>query len=443
MVDSFGPIAKAATTLSMPWKEIGIVEKQKQFVEQWLAEEWTMTELCARYGVSRQAGYNVWARYQQAGWEGLEPRSRAPRSHPNQTAVELERGIVELRRAHMRWGPRKLKAFLERRQPERDWPAASTMGELLRREGLVIARKKRHRVEPYSAPLAHATAPNRVWCADFKGWRRTQDGERIDPLTLSDACSRYLLRCQTVSKTDTAQVQSIFEAAFREYGMPQAVRTDNGAPFASRSLRGLSRLALWLIKLGIVPERIEAAHPEQNGRHERMHRTLQQETMSPMAANRRAQQHRFDQFRREFNQQRPHEALGMRTPDSCYRASLRAFPARLPQPEYPAHMQVRKVHAGGEFAWRGHRHIFLSETLVGEHVGLELIHDQDQQDRWYTIYFAHVPLARFDSHTCTVQRWQPELDFYIEDAKEGEQTSPSSALHPLNPEQNLSTMSPV
>jgi len=175
----------------MPWKVIGIVEKQKQFVEQWLSQEWTMTELCARHGVSRQAGYNTVGRYQQAGWKGLDPRSRAPRRHPNQTSAELEQRIVELRREHMRWGPRKLKAVLERRRPQVSWPAASTMGELLRREGLAIARKKRRRVEPYTAPFASASEPNRVWCADFKGWGRTLDGERIDPLTLSDACSRY------------------------------------------------------------------------------------------------------------------------------------------------------------------------------------------------------------------------------------------------------------
>ncbi len=245
------------------------------------------------------------------------------------------------------------------------------MGALLRREGLVIARRKRRRVDPYTAPFASATEPNAVWCADFKGWGRTQDGERIDPLTVSDACSRYLLHCQAVEKTDTARVQAIFEAAFREYGMPEAIRTDNGAPFASRAIRGLSRLSVWLIKLGIVPERIQPAHPEQNGRHERMHLTLQQETMSPMAANRRAQQQRFEHFRREYNQQRPHEALGMRTPASCYRTSPRCYSARVPEPEYPSHMHVRKVHAGGEIAWRGHRHVFLTETLIGEHVALE------------------------------------------------------------------------
>ena len=230
-----------------------------------------MSELCARHGISRQAGYSTLARYQGDGWEGLGEHSRAPRCHPSQTSRELEQQIVELRHEHMRWGPRKLKAVLERQQPDETWPAASTMGELLRREGLVIACKKRRRNDPYTAPFAAAAAPNRVWCGDFKGWSRTRDGERIDPLTISDACTRYLLRCQAVEKTDTLRVQAIFEAAFREYGMPEAIRTDNGAPFASRAIAGLSRLAVGWMKLGIRPERIQPAHPEQNGRHERMH----------------------------------------------------------------------------------------------------------------------------------------------------------------------------
>jgi len=344
----------------------------------------------------------------------LEARSRAPQRHPNQTAAELEQGIVALRQAHMRWGPRKLKVVLERQRPEVSWPAISTMGELLRREGLAIARKKRRRVQPYTAPFASASEPNRVWCADFKGWGRTQDGERIDPLTVSDACSRYLLRCQAVEKTDTARVQAILEAAFREYGLPEAIRTDN-----------------------IVPERIQPAHPEQNGRHERMHLTLQQETMSPMAANRRAQQRRFEQFRREYNQQRPHEALGMQTPARCYTASPRGYPARVPEPESPSPLHVRKVRDRGDIAWRGHRHVFLTEARIGEHVGLEAI-----DERWYTIFFADVPLARFDGWSCTVHRLPPAKDFYLKDAKEGE-LPPSSALHPQNPDQNLSTMSPV
>jgi len=413
-----------------------MVEKRRQFVEQWLSEEWTMTELCARHGISRQAGYNTLARYQQAGWEGVEERSRAPLRHPNRTGAEIEQQIVELRHQHMRWGPRKLKAVLERQQPDRTWPAVSTMGELLRREGLVIARKKRRRTDPYTAPFAAADAPNRVWCGDFKGWGRTQDGVRIDPLTLTDACSRYLLRCQAVEKTDTERAQAIFEAAFREYGLPEAIRTDNGAPFASRAIAGLSRLAVWWMKLGIEPERIQPAHPEQNGRHERMHLTLQQETMSPMAANRRAQQRRFEQFRREFNEQRPHEALDMRTPASCYAPSPRPYPARVSEPEYGSSMIVRRVSPGGQFMWKTHD-VFLSETLRGERIALQPI-----DDRWYTIYFAEFALGHFDHRTRTVHRRMPAHGFYRADAGDGE-PPPSPAPHPHNPDQNLSTMSPV
>jgi len=398
----------------MPWKVSGVVEKRRQFVKEWLSQEWTMSELCARHGVSRQAGYNTLARYQQDGGRGLEERSRAPHRHPNQTAAEIEEQIVELRQRHMRWGPRKLKAVLQRESPGVNWPAASTMGELLRREGLVIPRKKRRRVDPYSAPFAAADAPNRVWCGDFKGWSRTQDGVRIDPLTITDACSRYLLRCQAVDKADTAGVQGIFEAAFREYGLPEAIRTDNGAPFASRAIAGLSRLAVWWMKLGIVPERIQPAHPEQNGRHERMHGTLQRETMHEMAANRRAQQRRFDHFRREYNQERPHEALHMQTPASCYGASPRQFPARLREPEYGSSMLVRRVHLRGQFSWK-HEDVFLSETLIGERIAFQAI-----DDRWFTIYFAEFPLGRFDSRNRTVHRISPTVGFDTDDAGEEE-----------------------
>jgi transposase InsO family protein len=301
------------------------MEEKLRFVFEYELGERSMTELCQRYGIARETGYVWLRRYRQAGVAGLVEHRRAAHRHGNQTPEDLEQLVLELRQAHMRWGPRKLKRVLERDQPGRVWPAASTIGALLKREGLVVARKKRWRTAPYTAPLAHADAANRVWCADFKGWFRTADRQRIDPLTISDAHSRYLLRCQAVEKTDTARVQAIFEAAFREYGMPQAIRTDNGPPFASRAVAGLSRLAVWWIKLGIVPERIAAGHPEQNGRHERMHRTLKQETTQPPAANRREQQRTLDRFRQEYNQVRPHEALQMQTPAAVYQRRRERF----------------------------------------------------------------------------------------------------------------------
>src|SRR5271157_3874388 len=325
----------------MPWKASSVMEEKLRFVFEYERDEQTMTELCTSFAISRETGYVWLRRYRALGLAGLVELDRAAQRHPNQTSATMEQAIVELRQAHMRWGPRKLKRVLERDQAGRSWPAASTIGELLKREGLVVARRKRRRTAPYTEPLAHADGPNRVWCADFKGWFRTADGERIDPLTISDAHSRYLLRCQAVEKTDTARVQAIFEATFREYGLPQAIRTDNGAPFASHAVAGLSRLAVWWIKLGIVPERIEAGHPEQNGRHERMHRTLKQEVAMPPAPDRRAQQRALENFRKEYNQVRPHEALQMQTPARVYEPSQRAYPAQVREPEYPSTMLMR------------------------------------------------------------------------------------------------------
>jgi transposase InsO family protein len=378
----------------MAWKTSSVMEEKLRFVFEYERDEQTMAELCACFGICRDTGYVWLRRYRQYGVGSLLELNRAAKRHPNQTCAQNEQAVIELRQAHMRWGPRKLKRILERDQPGRGWPATSTVGEIVKRAGLVVARKKRRRTEPYTEPLAHAVESNRVWCADFKGWFRSGDGTRIDPLTITDACSRYLLRCQAVEKTDTERVRAIFEAAFREYGLPGAIRTDNGAPFASSAVGGLSRLAVWWIKLGIVPERIQAGHPEQNGRHERMHRTLKQD-LRP-AQDWRGQQRELDRFREEYNQVRPHEALGMQTPASVYEPSPREYPHRLPEVEYPDTMLVRTVKSHGHFRWKRHD-VFLSEVLWGERVGLLPVDD----DR-FTVYFAHLPVARFDARSCKI-----------------------------------------
>ena len=397
----------------------------------------TMTELCEMYDITRETGYYWLRRYRQGGLEALQDRDRTPRQHPNQTPEKIEEAVLDLRREHMSWGPRKLKRVLEREQPEQRWPAASTIGGMVAREGLVISRKKRRRAPPYTEPFAAADTPNRVWCADFKGWFRTADGARIDPLTITDACSRYLVRCQRVEKTNYERVRAIFESAFRECGMPGAIRTDNGAPFASRAVAGLSRLAVWWMKLGIVPERIAAGHPEQNGRHERMHRTLKQETASPPAANGRAQQRAFDRFRREYNEQRPHEALNMETPGAVYARSSREYPARVPEPEYGSAFQVRRVGKRGVFSWK-HEHVFVSETLIGESIGLLPI-----DDRFYTVSFAAFPIARFDSYKRVIVRWPQRSQLSGGRAGEGD-ASPSPAPLPLTgTTEKVSGMCPV
>jgi transposase InsO family protein len=378
----------------MPWKASSVLDEKLRFVFEYERDEETMAELCGRFGICRDTGYVWLRRYRQYGIKGLVELNRASHRHPNQTAAEIEAAVLELREAHMRWGPRKQKRILEREQPGRQWPATSTVGEIVKRAGLVVPRKKRRRTEPYTQPLAHANESNRVWCADFKGWFKAMDGARVDPLTITDAWSRYLLRCQAVEKTDTERVRAIFEAAFREHGLPQAIRTDNGAPFASSAVAGLSRLAVWWIKLGIVPERIEAGHPEQNGRHERMHRSLKQEVRK--AEDWRAQQLELDRFRKDFNHVRPHEALGMQTPASVYEPSERAYPARIPEVEYPDTMLVRTIKSHGHFRWKKHD-VFLSEVLWGERIGL-----QTDDEEIFTVYFAQLPLALLDARTATL-----------------------------------------
>jgi transposase InsO family protein len=270
------------------------------------------------------------------------------------------------------------------------------MGEILRRAGLTVSRRRRHRTPAYTKPFAACDGPNAVWCADFKGWFRTADGVRCDPLTISDAHSRYLLRVQAMRETKAGPVGALFEATFREYGLPWAMRTDNGTPFASHGIGGLSRLSVWWLKLGIVPERIEPRHPEQNGRHERMHLTLKQATASPPAKDLRRQQVAFDRFRKEFNEERPHEALGQKYPGSVYAASPREY--REPGPvEYPADMEVRSVKGNGVFNWRG-QVVLLGEALGRERVGLAEV-----ADGCWAVYFCRQPLGIVDERRRKVQ----------------------------------------
>lgn len=398
----------------MPWKESGVLDEKMRFVFDWEKGLWTMTELCQRYGISRESGYAILRRFREAGIIGLIERSRAPVHHPNQTPVEIVDQLLALRRQRPTWGPKKLRGYLERKCPPRKWPALSTIGGWLKAEGLVAPPRKRRKTPPYTQPFVSLDGPNQVWCADFKGWFRARNRERIDPLTLSDAYSRYLLRCQAVTRPDSEQVKSIFEAAFREYGMPLAMRSDNGAPFATRAIAGLSRLAVYLMKLDIVPERIQPGHPEQNGRHERMHRTLQQETAQPAAANRRDQQRAFDRFRRQYNEERPHEALGQQTPASCYVPSPRPYPALVPIPEYDSSLQIRSIAPHGHFSWLG-KEIFLSEALAGERVGFQLADENHS-----VIYFARFPIAVLDHRKPEVQPWSPAEGCYVDGAEEGE-----------------------
>ncbi len=375
----------------MPWMETCAMDQRMRFVLEYCRGEYSMASLCRQFRISRRVGYKWLARYHMDGVPGLADRSRAPRRHPNEVSPQIEQQVLAARRAHPTWGPKKLRVFLARRDVFCRWPACSTIGEILTRHGLTVPRRRRHHVPPQTEPFSHCDVPNAVWCADFKGWFRTGDGRRCDPLTISDAFSRYVQRCQGLTPTNFETVQPLFVAAFREYGLPWAIRTDNGSPFASRGVGGLSRLSVWWIKLGITPERIDPGQPQQNGRHERMHRTLKAETACPPARTLRGQQRRFDRFRREFNEVRPHEALEMATPASVYVPSSRPYPERTGNVEYPDGVAIRRVKPNGVFHWKNRR-VFLGEALGRELVGLDAI-----DERYWHVWFGPTPLGVFDS----------------------------------------------
>lgn len=368
------------------------MDQRVAFIADWLHDEWTMTELAERYQISRKTGYKWVGRYEEDPAHGLAERSRAPRIHGRAMADDVRAAVVAVRRAHPHWGPKKLRAILTRRQPQAAWPAASTMGDLLRREGLSQPRRRARYLIPLTQPLAAATAPNDVWTADFKGWFRTGDGTRCDPLTVADACSRFVLCCHIVPPSEHG-VRPWLERTFRDHGLPRALRTDNGSPFATTGPGRLSHLAVWWLKLGIRLDRIDPGHPEQNGRHERFHLTLQQETTLPAAATPRAQQRRFDRMRGEFNAERPHEALGQQPPAQVYVPSPRPYPARLEDVWYDATHQVRRVQATGQIKWHGER-VFVSEAVRGELVGLAETEGGD-----WLVRFMHVELGRIDRQT--------------------------------------------
>jgi transposase InsO family protein len=364
----------------MGWKETCAVEERMGFVVAIQKHEESFAATCRRFGVSRRTGYKWLARFEEEGACGLLDRARAPRHHPQAMAEEIAERCLEVRRAHPTWGPLKVRAYLERKAPATDWPAASTIGELFDRSGLTVKRKLRRRSLPSSAPFAHCEAANVVWCIDFKGWFLTGDGKRCEPLTVTDAHSRYLLRCQALPRTDTDHVWPVLDAAFREFGLPQHLRSDNGSPFASRGAGGLSRLSVKLIKAGVTAERIAPGKPQQNGRHERMHLTLLQETANPPARSLREQLKRLREFQRLYNEERPHQALGNATPADRYQASSRRFDGILREPEYGNDQEVRRVRHNGEIKLDGNM-IFISAALVGEPIGLT-----EDADGWTASY---------------------------------------------------------
>ncbi len=361
----------------MPWHETDAVNERLKFVAAAQRGHSTMTELCARFGISRKTGYKLLDRYRSDGAGALSDRSRAPRTHPNQTAPELEGAILRVRKAQPTWGSKKILAVLSRDWAGESLPARSTVDSILKRAGVVATRRSRRRRHEHAAPIVNASVPNDVWSIDYKGWFRVGDGTRCDPLTLNDVCTRMSIECRAMVAPKLEDVRLRLEEVFFEYGLPRNMLSDNGPPFGSRGLGGLSRLGVWLLRLGVQPVLIQPGRPDQNGRHERFHETLKAETASPPKGSIRSQQAAFTRFCRHYNEERPHEALDMRTPAELYEPSDREMPAGLPEHEYPQADEVRRVRRDGTIKWAGH-FVFVGEAFAGETVGLI----QGTDDAW-------------------------------------------------------------
>jgi len=372
--------------------ETQVLAERVRFVRAYESGQWSMSELCERYGVTRPTGYKWVARYKAAGEAGLVDQSRAPQACPHRTAGDLEMRVVAVRQEYG-WGAQKLLAVLRRRYPHRAWPTRSTVNAILERHGLLQKQRRRRAwTHPGAAPV-RTERPNQVWPADFKGQFKTGDGRTCYPLTVTDHFSRRLLVCQGLPSVRTAATLPVFRALFREIGLPDAIRTDNGAPFASTGLHGLSRLNVWWMQLGIGHQRIAPASPQENGTHERMHRELKRETTRPAASTARAQQRRFDAFQRRYNEERPHAGIGDRTPASLWTPSSRVYPERIAAPVYPDHLEVRRVSTAGMVKLHG-AELFVSETLQGQDVGFEEV----DEGLWNIVYYQTL-LARFDQRT--------------------------------------------
>lgn len=380
----------------MPWKESRSVDLKIEFVTRLQRGE-RMSDLCREYGIHRQTGYEVWARYHQSGLDGLQPRSRAPKHIPHKCSSEVAQFVVEERKRHPTWGPKKLKHLIERERGLR-LPSASTIGEILKREGLVVGRKRRRFPALEPTGLRSADEPNQVWGADYKGQFRLGDRSYCYPLTISDLHSRLLVACDGMAAIDEDAALEAFENAFRAYGLPETIRTDNGVPFVTTGLCGLSRLSVFWLRLGIGLERIARGKPQQNGRHERMHRTLKRDTARPASRNLLQQQERFDCFRQEFNTVRPHEALEQKRPADVHRLSTRTYPDAIPEPDYPLDDDILNVTTQGHLVFgRGHRY-YLSKALGGQQIGLT----ETDSGAWQ-LRFMHLELGIIDPQTRTFE----------------------------------------
>lgn len=376
----------------MPWKETVAMKEKIKFIANYLDQNFdTFSELCLFYGVSRKTGYKYVNQFEESGLDGLKEGSKAPHHHGLKTADWIEDNILAVRKKHRHWGGKKIHNWLHQEYPETEWPAKSTIDDILKRNGLVRKRRVRGSVAPYSEPFALCTSANDVWSIDYKGQFYLGNKKRCYPLTVTDNFSRYLLDIRAFDAISGLKTKEALKHLFQTYGLPKAMKSDNGVPFASTGIAGLSKLSIWLIKLGIIPERIRKGHPEENGRHERMHLTLKTETALPPRQTQSAQQIRFDAFRKEFNEERPHEGIGFQRPIWLYSHSERSFPNTVPKVEYDTrHVETRKVRTNGTIKWKG-KELFVSELLIGETIGFI----PRSEDEW-NLHFSFMPISIFN-----------------------------------------------
>lgn len=376
----------------MPWQEVKPMEQRVLFIADYLrGGAGSFKRLCEAYGISRKTGYKWVARFKSEGVEGLNEKSRRPSSHAGEIPYAIQQKIITLRqRFRTAPGPKKIAVLLEKELPNEVIPSTSSIHNILKRAGLIDARKIKRRVMPYKDPFKPVTKPNQLWSVDFKGQFKLGNGHWCYPLTVMDHQSRFLMGCQGLRSTDTAGTQKTFEQLFRGYGLPDRIRSDNGVPFASRSAGGLSRLSIWWLKLGILPERILPGKPQQNGQHERMHRTLKKAVTKPVSHSLSAQQKQLDEFQYEYNEERPHESLQQKTPSELYSPSSREYPSTLKEMTYPDYFLTLKVRSSGVLYWSNGQ-IYVSNLLKGEYVGMEEV-----DDGIWDIYFGPIRLGGFD-----------------------------------------------
>ena len=373
----------------MPWKETVAMEERIRFVLQAREEGRNLAQLCREFGISRKTGYKWVERYESRGLDGLGELSRRPWSCPWSVNQEMVCDVIRERRSHPTWGPKKLRKLLERRGLE-DVPSQATIGRILERCGMIPPerrRRARQKVER-DGNLIKPEVPNDVWTADYKGWWRLRDGSRCEPLTIKDLRSRFLIRLKGMKRISTEEIKAEFREAFNRYGLPRVLRTDNGSPFAARSLRGLSRFSVWLLKLGITPNRIVPAKPSQNGSHERTHRDMKAELQNDPAETLWEQQVLFDEWAHEYNYVRPHESLNQETPATLYVKSPRRYDPREPDPVYPKTFDAARVTHKG-YLRIGRSKLWLSEALCEELVGIET-----NEDSSLTIWYNDFGLGR-------------------------------------------------